>query len=135
TPQINRAFASIGIIESSLFITDKYNVSTPAEIGVPSPLGASYGGADIGPSLPMVLGSSIPMLTFDGASASLVTAGTYAFGGSLYSNADLLLHGVIQANLNTSLGDQWTIAGNIEVDQGASVSVTTSKWDNGWTNS
>lgn len=136
--QINRAFASIGIVESARFITNKYRQSNPADVGIPSDLGASFSGQDIAnptasDHLIFQLGSKIPLLTFQGASASVATA-PLGFGGSLFSNADLQLHGDIQANLNQSLGDGWNVAGSISSDADAKVQVNQVKWGTtGWT--
>lgn len=124
--EVNRAFASIGIIESALFFTNKYHVSTPAEIGIPSDLGASYRGigTPVAQVLKAQLGTSLPLLTFEGPGVPSVTTGALPIGGSLYSNADLFLHGSILVNLNLTLGDQWDVAGQISGESGSSVGLT-----------
>jgi len=115
---IQRAFASIGIIESARFITNKYHVSTPAEIGVDSTMGAIYRGASVGGNLPVQYGGFAPLLTKDGAVASAPTAAFAGFGG-MQINADVFFHGVVQANLNLALGEGLNVAGSVQGDPGA----------------
>ncbi|HRF60417.1 MAG TPA: hypothetical protein PLH94_10970 [Fimbriimonadaceae bacterium] len=95
------AMASIGIIESSRFITNKYKVSRPAELGAPSESGLRYEN------------NPVDVITRWGGN---LTAGnqTLEGTGSLYSNADLLLHGRHDVLLNRDLlGDGWLVAGDI----------------------
>ena len=40
--QVNRAFASIGIIETARFVTNKYNGTRAADFGIPAELGVMY---------------------------------------------------------------------------------------------
>lgn len=103
------AFASIGIIESAVFITNKDRVSRPAELGVPEPLGVRYEGADV--EVPLQLGSSTPMFNF--GNPPTPTAGSVLFGGSLYSNTGIVLHGSVNVNLNVPLGDAWHVNGSL----------------------
>lgn len=136
--QINRAFASIGIIETARFITDKYKTSTPADLGVGSDLGAVYRGVQIGATLPTVLGTSLQLFTFEGNTGATSTAAV-PVAGSLYSNADLNLRGLVQASLNSTLGDGFNVAGKISGDNGtATLQILGSAYDpiaNGYTSS
>jgi len=116
------AFASIGIIETARFITNKHNVSRKAEIGFPSTVtgspnwsdqtnaGVSYEGVDVqvqqgwggNPSgLANVPGSTTAWSNVPG-------------GGSLWSNAGLIIHGVHSVVLNQALGEVWASTGQIE---------------------
>lgn len=114
------AFASIGIIESARFITNKFNVSRPAEIGSLTAASGRAARGDLG-------------LTYQGNAVQIVTqmgnpdrytggndASRYGEGGSLVSNADLLLHGTIVAALDPGLGDMWAVAGDIRPANNAS---------------
>jgi hypothetical protein len=120
--QINRAFASIGIIESARFITNKYRVSTPADLGIPSGLGVSTRGAAVN-DLALQMGTALPLLTFETRTTPSTQTGAVPAFGSLFSNADLQLHGQILANLNLTLGDQWDVAGDISGAPGSSLQI------------
>lgn len=120
------AFASIGIIETGRFITDKYNVSTPAEIGAPRELGVQTEGVQV--QVPVQMGEPTPMYNF--GSPPTLSVAPIPFGGSLHSNADILVHGDVRTNLNYTLGDSWSIAGDIRgVDDQARLLVTRSAWN------
>lgn len=123
-------FATIGIIESARFITNKDKVSRPAEIGVSNILGVQYEGAAVNP--PLVLGSltNIPRLT-----TPALPQANVAVGGSLFSNADLQVHGTVQTFLNASLGDSWLVNGTVRGADanggGGGVSLNYSRWNTG----
>ncbi len=115
------AFASIGIIEYSRFITNKYKVSRAADIGVPKDLGATYvtstSTTDVGATLPMQFGTD----RIGGTPLSNIAL--IGGSGSIRSNADLMVHGNVQAYLNYSLGDAITVSGSISGDDGATLNV------------
>lgn len=129
------AFASIGLIEQARFITNKFNVSRPAEIGVPSDLGITYTpmydasdirNLDVRPELQ--LGQSSQLLNRNGTPS----ANPVPYGGGLRSNADLAVHGTVNAFLNFALGDMWLVAGNIlPVDDRAQLRLRTGEIANG----
>jgi hypothetical protein len=126
------AFASIGIIEDSLYITNKYNVSVPAEIGYPNDMNVQYLGSAV--NVPIQLGSSYSV--YDVANPPVAATTAEPGGGSIYSNADLLLDGAINLNLNRYLGDKVNVAGMIVgQDNYASVlSMNIADWIGGsWT--
>jgi len=127
--QVNRAFVSIGIIESARFITNKNNVSRPADIGSSNENGAFYRDGLV-TDLPTQFGLSMPLLAFD--SNSSTTPGPLPIGGSLFSNADVALHGRILANLNLTLGDQFDVAGHITGDDDARLVLQLSRYNGGW---
>jgi hypothetical protein len=123
------AFASIGIIESGRYITNKDNVSRPAEIGFPTVgggngafdrvgVGALYGDGQApfnGPQdVRPVVGSSAWGRAFaepnQGRAAGWATV---SGGGSLWSNADLTVHGRHDVALNAYLGESWAVAGKV----------------------
>ncbi len=117
------AVASIGIIESGRFITDKQSTSRHAEIGIPTdpnsvvtgtPSGASIGGLGV-----TYLGAPVrPPIVMGGLIAT--NAGNIFGTGSLWSNADLDIHGQITAFLNVDMGDSWNVAGKINAVNSAS---------------
>ncbi len=111
--QVNRAFVSIGIIESARFISNKYNVSRAADIGVPYETGAMYGGVPVAGNLTYQLGSAQPMFNL----GSIPTpAGPIEQGGSIFSNASVVIHGNVTLDLNRFLGDQFDVAGSVKGD-------------------
>ncbi len=119
--QVNRAFASIGILETARFITNKYNVTRPADIGIPFELGVMYNSITQGnpfeysvqSQLPYPLGGPQNMYT---PGTNLVAANNIVMGGSAYSNANVTFHGTVSLNLNQYLGDQFDVAGAIKGD-------------------
>ena len=122
------AFASIGIIESGRFITDKYSVSSPAEVGAPGNLGLIYEGIPV--QVPVQMGAPTPMYNFGNPPTLSVAA--IPFGGSLYSNASLLVHGNVTTNLNYALGDSWSVAGDIKgADDQARLNIVRASWNVG----
>jgi hypothetical protein len=127
------AFASIGMLEHGQFITNKDRVNRPAEIGVPRDFGARYQD-DASTNLngevlvPTVLGSDVAIPRY-------VNVGGFdiaPFGGSLFSNADLEIHGSVLANLNYTLGDSILVNGRISgADDQAQLIVRRTNWNNG----
>jgi hypothetical protein len=136
--QVNRAFASIGIIEHARFISNKFRDSRPVELGIPSDLGVRNRNdvATVASRLRYQVGSVFPALTIaNGANASVPTANLPG-GGSMHVNGDLKLYGQTQLNLNASLGDMVTVAGDISTDEpGARLILNVSRLDatNTWT--
>ena len=88
--QVNRAFVSIGIIESARFISNKYNVTRAADIGIPEEMGAQYGGAQVSSNLKYQLGSAQTLFNLGLVPTS---AGAIEQGGSIFSNASVSVHG------------------------------------------
>jgi hypothetical protein len=129
-----RAFATIGIIESARYITNKDRVSRPAELGVPMELGAVMGSTPVNGAgeLPLQLGSGAVL--FQPASSAPTPDVVPGFGG-LHSNADLLLHGDVRVNINRSLGDRITVDGAIQAaNENSGLTVTASDASSGlWT--
>ncbi|MBS1708875.1 MAG: hypothetical protein JSS65_09165 [Armatimonadetes bacterium] len=121
------AFASIGFIESAMFITNKDKQSRAAEIGAPtslpgSPLwfnntnaSASYEGVDV--AIPISIGDDLGANTFNGSTASWAQIPGF---GSFYSNADVKFYGSTSFVLNKGLGEQVNIAGSIQPGNDAS---------------
>ncbi len=107
-------FVSLGLTEHARFITNKYSVSREAELGSLTSsdplaggtevdgLGITHEGADI--AIPTVMGGDL----FD-AGGNLLVRGT----GSIYSNADLVVHGQVRTVLNPDFGDAVQVAGRL----------------------
>lgn len=120
------AFASIGIIEHARFITDKYNVSTPAEVGAPNAMGMIFEGVAV--QVPVQMGE--PTTMYDFGNPPTPSLAPVPFGGDLYSNADLVVHGNVSADLNYTLGGSWSVAGTIKgADDQSSLAITRSAWN------
>jgi hypothetical protein len=131
---VNRAFASIGIIETARYITNKDKVSRPAEIGISSMLGAQYKGAMVstGGAAPLALelGAFLPLYTI--AQNPTITSQAYPGFGSIFVNGDLMVHGQVDANVNKALGDKWMIAGTIRpADGNARLTFHATEWNGG----
>lgn len=124
--QVNRAFASIGIIETARFISNKDGVSRPSDLGVPSNSGMSYRGDSAFLNLPLQLGTTLPLLAFD--SGTTYSANPIPVGGSIYVNGDVRLHGRIVANMNFSLGDEFDVSGNI-LSESSNLIVNGGQWN------
>ena len=129
------AFASIGIIETARYISNKYRVTSPAELGFPNSretanpnrptpfdqasIGIGYGDGnapysnnpdDIRPvvgTVAMGTGYAEP----NGGKTNNWT--TIPGLGSLYCNADLKLYGQFDVVLNESYGDAFNVSGRI----------------------
>lgn len=118
------AFMSIGLTDTARFITNLFKVSRPAEIGIPSDLGAAYAydnpaaPTPVGPNIAMQLG--LPSVEGATAASPLFNIGGL---GSLHSNADLTVYGRLNVFANRSLGDQITVAGNISSQDNARLNV------------
>lgn len=115
------ATASIGILESALFVTNKYKANRPAEIGFPAPgAGGGIDSAGVGAVFP-VAGDLVPVAT-EGILGQTFAEPNNGRGslwrtipglGGLYSNADLMVHGTIRAAVNSYLGENWAVSGRV----------------------
>ncbi len=113
------AFGSIGIIETGRFITNKYRTDRPADIGFPAAgTGAGPDAAGSGAVLSTTLGNqSVTVPSIIGVGYAEPNAGrgnnftTVPGGGSLWSNANLMLHGQTRVVLNAFLGEGWKTNG------------------------
>lgn len=103
------AYATVGLLEHALYITDKEDSSRPAEIGFAPEAGARYGAAAVQPTV--TLGDSS-----DGPGAFPVSG-----GGSIWSNADLTFYGNTSLVLNQGLGDGLWVAGKIKAADTAAI--------------
>lgn len=120
------AFASIGLIESTMYITGSDRTSNVAEIGSPRPFGVSYLGAPV--DVPVIFGGTMDLPNYGG-----VGSGTAGLGGSLYSNMDLVIHGPIITELNQPLGDNWLVAGlTVGANDEAHVQINRSFFSGTW---
>ncbi len=132
TRAINRAFASIGIIETARFVTNKYRVSRAAEVGIAETLGALYEGQDVatGGTVPLALqvGGFLPLYTV--SQNPTLTPQSFPGFGSFHSNADVIVHGNVVANVNRSLGDKWTTNGAFRPasDTSGTISFNATEW-------
>lgn len=105
------AFATVGIIDQAMFITNFDKVSRSADVGFPEASGASYEGNPV--QVPVVLGESSPLPSPPGPPV------TRPHGGGLRSNAALTVHGAMQVFLNNAFGDVWQVADDIRMDTGS----------------
>lgn len=96
------AFATIGLTDQALFITDNEDSSRAAEIGFPLEAGARYGANVVQPTI--ALGG-----TTDGPAGSPISG-----GGGIWSNADLTFYGNTSLTLNADLGEGVRVAGRIK---------------------
>jgi hypothetical protein len=114
---IDRAFVSIGIIESARYVTNKYNVSRAVELGIPDTLAAMYEGLHVATGdgdapLTMQLGNSMPLYTL--GKTPTLTSQSYPGNGSAYVNGDVTLYGNVILNVNKWLGDKFVTSGIIK---------------------
>lgn len=102
------AFATVGLTDQALFISNRDKVTRSAEIGVPEALGVQFDSLPV--TVPMVLGrrSVLPGNPAD-----------RPWGGGLRSNAPLVIHGAIDAFLNTNLGDTWQVSDKMRMETGS----------------
>ncbi len=112
------AYASIGMLESARYITNKDKVSRPAEIGFPSPggnaglwsnnvnVGAKFNGTDV--VVPTFFGTNAVGVGGQSSKFSYIPG-----GGSIYANASLQVHGGLDVSLNRTLGEAVSTTGDI----------------------
>jgi hypothetical protein len=125
------AFASIGIIESARYMTNKYNVSRDAEIGVPD-LGVAFEGSWIsGPNATRPLAVQIGNPTqMPNLGNPPTPGGQIPFGGGLWSNANLMVYGDLVSNLNYTLADMIAVYGSVlGADSSAALHVAAARWN------
>lgn len=131
------AFAQIGITDYSRFVHNKYRVTRPAEIGIPTELGARMVDASGGnvPVQPVqVLGSrAVSLLNIvPGGSDGTEVPGApvnSAFGG-IRVNGDLRIHGGLSTNLNPVFGDVFAVSGNVQgADRLSRLFLRTTNWN------
>lgn len=116
TPSVSElAFVSIGVIDSAEYITNMFQVSRAAELGVPSQLGIVFKNVDVATGkdittnaqtttgLSRIFGEALPMYNFDNLNSP--TSSPVGVGGSIFSNADLVINGTVFAHINAPLGD------------------------------
>jgi hypothetical protein len=100
------AFASIGLTDNALFITNKDHATRSADIGNPYETGANeFDDQDStvhDVHVPMQLGGQVK-----------AGSTSYTGQGSIYSNANLTIHGMLEVSLNLALGEGIFVAGNI----------------------
>lgn len=95
------AFASIGMLEHSLYVTDLDDSSLPADIGIDLDGGANFNGIAFSP--PVMYGGSVP-----GPAGSPVQG-----GGGIWINGNARFFGNVAAILNQGLGDKIIITDSV----------------------
>jgi hypothetical protein len=119
------AFATLGVGDDALFITDINHTSAKAEIGWPksgaggtitsaASAGAYYTGIPV--TVPTLVGASYPEPNMGSANLWRTVPGL----GSIRSNTSLVLHGDWLVHLNSALGESVSVAGTIEAANDAS---------------
>jgi hypothetical protein len=103
------AFASIGLLDSARFITNINHVSRTAEIGSPLQLGVTA--FDDTPAVGDNLSHEVHVPQIFGGSTVGVGNVPIFGNGSIYSNADLKIHGTVEALVNVALGEGIFCAG------------------------
>lgn len=125
------AFVSIGIIESARYITNTYNVTRDADIGI-GDLGVQYEGQNVRPTLQL----GYPVAMFDFGNPPVPSAGPVYFGGGIWSNANVRVNGLLTSYLNYTLGDVIAVYGSIlGVDANALLTLNRASWSfqaNAW---
>lgn len=101
------AVATIGIIESGRYITNKSKLQQPVELGVPSDFGGTFAGNPV--NIPVILGGArvAPPPGYSSPNGGLTT------GCPIYINGSLQVYGDLQVFLHRSLGDQINIHGSL----------------------
>ncbi len=149
------AFASIGIVETARFVTNKDRVSRPAEIGFPAAsastgarnpfdevgLGVTYG--DVAGQVQPVAGTLLWGQAFPDGTPGAPNWERTPGGGSLHSNADLKVFGQNDIVLNAFVNEGWSVAGSIAPgNSGARLRVirsvyrpANSTWGSAWSDS
>lgn len=136
------AFDSTGVIDYARYITNKYNVTRAADIGIPDPylgdpcstttntdvlpgVGVFYNAGcdiDVGHLVAYQLGSIGSIANGNAQTGPWTTVPP--LGGSLMCNADLQLHGSVNVFLNQLYGDKWLINGNVTGDDNSQLVLT-----------
>lgn len=125
-----RAFASIGIIESARFISNKDKTTRPADLGIPTNLGVGYGSvSDVGSILPAYIGASSTLINPATGSPTLQPM---PGNGSIYVNGALRLFGDLHVSLNQQFGESIIASDTISAgDSGAKLTLHTTKLSGG----
>ena len=113
TSQKQIGFVSIGIIDDALYVTNKDRTSAPAYIGFSDETGAkifSPGGVEFTVSAPTLIGGAQSMFTL---SSPPIPVANVPSGGSAWVNTDLVLSGEVDLFENYTLGEGFSVAGNI----------------------
>ena len=112
------AFATIGIGDDALTITDILNTNQDASIGFPTP--GAGGTADSASTVgAYCLGNPVRVPTWFGASFAEPNMGfgnnwqTVPGGGGVFSNTSLTVHGLINVSVNAGLGEGFNSAGDV----------------------
>jgi len=95
------AFASIGMLEHSFYITDLDNSTRPSEIGYDVDNGANFNGTPI-----------VPTVDF-GAVVEGPAGNPVAGMGGVWVNGDARFFGSVRSVLNSGLGDKFIVAGSM----------------------
>lgn len=95
------AFASIGMLEHSLYVTDLEDSSMPAEVGIDLDGGANFNGISFSP--PIMFGGEIP-----GPAGSPIQG-----GGGIWINGNARFFGNVAAVLNQGLGDRVIVTDSV----------------------
>ncbi len=101
------AFASIGLTDHALYITNRDGSSRGAQLGFPLEAGARFGIGAVQPTLQF--GGQV-----DGPNVAPVSG-----GGSIWSNTDLTFFGNTSLILNQGLGDGLFVAGKVKASDGS----------------
>ncbi len=105
------AFASIGIIDHLLFITNKEGSQNTIGVGIPTDLGVSDPGNPTASPMPaLVMGNGLP---YTNSGLPALNGSNLPGGASIYVNGNVTFYGNIIANVNQTLGDAICVAGTI----------------------
>lgn len=106
------AFASIGIIDHAIYITNKYESDQPIELGAGENIDVSYNANPVLP-IPTVGGAQRVYEPYDPVAGGSPTWHTdyMAGGGSVYINGDVIVHNIYEVLLNKPMGDSFSVAG------------------------
>lgn len=112
------AIASIGLLESAYYVTNLDRRTEPIDFGNPVPLARFFDrftSTPVDVVVPRIVGN-LQVAPPNGYPASQLTV-----GGPMYFNADLVVHGVVDAYLNRDLGQQVNVAGEMRYADGNSM--------------
>lgn len=132
-----RAFASVPLIDHARYVMNKYNISSPVQLGIPSSLGVDYGSARLGEAVTAV-GSQLPLLIGNRFSTTNLDS-TYTLsgapvpgGGSVHINGDVDISGKIVLNLNRPFGEGFNASGSFMGDSDAAINLNVGDWTGSW---
>lgn len=113
-------FASVGMLETPVYITDIYKTNRPAEIGFPT---AGAGGlftdnTGVGNTYEGVEVATGRLLGANASGAANIPVSNAQWdqlpgAGGLYSNTAIEVHGAVTAFVNTGLGESWIVNGGV----------------------